>query len=320
VRLSSRIAACVLVGLALVVFLRTQDYETTFPRRQVLRDSTATVIATGTGMNRRLLTNGVGMTTLTPITKMMAHLTLASLDQPPRSALVICFGMGTTYRSVLSWSIPATVAELVPSVPQLFSYFHSDGHRLLASPLSHVVIDDGRRFLERVSTKYDAIIIDPPPPVQAAGSSLLYSEEFYVLARTHLNPGGILQQWLPYGDPADKAAVARALANSFTYVAVFPSIEGTGSHFLASMRPIPSRSATELVARMPRGAIADMMEWGPARTPTEQLERMLAGQTSTASLISLSPRTPALQDDRPINEYFLLRALSDGDLRSNLRP
>jgi spermidine synthase/MFS family permease len=320
VRLVTRTVGSMVVGLALLVFLLTRDYETIFPRRRVLRDSTATVIATGTGMGRQLLTNGVGMTTLTPITKMMAHLTLASHDQPPRSALVICFGMGTTYRSVLSWGIPATVAELVPSVPRLFTYFHSDGHKLLASPLSHVVIDDGRRFLERVSTKYDVIIIDPPPPVQAAGSSLLYSKEFYALAGGHLNPGGILQQWLPYGDPADKAAVARALADSFTYVAVYPSVDGTGWHFLASMSPIPSRTAEELVARMPSGALADMMEWGPARTPTEQLERMLAGQTSAASLISLSPRTPALQDDRPINEYFLLRALSDGHLRSSLQP
>ena len=36
--------------------------------------------------------NGMGMTKLTPITKMMAHLTLASLDHTPRSALVSALG------------------------------------------------------------------------------------------------------------------------------------------------------------------------------------------------------------------------------------
>jgi hypothetical protein len=109
-----------------------------------------------------------------------------------------------------------------------------------------------------------------------------------------------------------------ALAVPWQLIAGRHLLESLTSHFLASMSPIPSRSATELVARMPRKAIADVMEWGPARTPTEQLERMLAGETSTASLISLSPRTPALQDDRPINEYFLLRSLAH--LRSSLRP
>ena len=101
----------------------------------MLRDSTATVIATGSGMDKELLVNGVGMTSLTPITKMMAHLTLASLPQPPRNVLIICFGMGTTFRSAISWDVPVTVVELVPSVPKLFTYYHADGEQVLASPL-----------------------------------------------------------------------------------------------------------------------------------------------------------------------------------------
>ena len=152
IRVGERVTAFGIVLSALVVFFVTKDYETIFPKREVLRDSTATVIATGTGMKKRLLTNGYGMTVLSPITKMMAHLTLASLDHQPRNALVICFGMGTTYRSVMSWGIPATAVELVPSVPRLFSYFHPDAERILESPQSHVVIDDGRRFMERVPT------------------------------------------------------------------------------------------------------------------------------------------------------------------------
>src|SRR5439155_27042443 len=156
----SRALAYVLVGAALGVFFSTRDYETLFQQRRVVRDSTATVIATGAGMQKRLLVNGVGMTVLTPITKMMAHLTLASLDHGPASALVICFGMGTTYRSVISWGVPVTGVELVPSVPRLFSYYHDDAAKVLASPLSHLIVDDGRRFLERSTQRYDAIIID----------------------------------------------------------------------------------------------------------------------------------------------------------------
>jgi spermidine synthase len=239
---------------------------------------------------------------------MMAHLTLASLDQPPRNALIICFGMGTTHRSVISWGVPATSVELVPSVPRLFSYFHDDGAKVLASPLSHLVIDDGRRYLERSPQMYDAIIIDPPPPVQAAGSSLLYSEEFYAVAKERLQPGGILQQWLPgWADNAVQASVARALKNSFPYVRVYRSVEGWGWHFLASMRSIPARNAADMVARMPAGAVVDLMEWGPAKTPIEQFDRVLSTETTTGQTIARSPSTPALQDDRPINEYYLLR-------------
>ena len=298
--------ASAVAAVAIVLF--TKDYWVLGPSSHVLRDSTATVIATGTGMNRRLITNGVGMTNLTPVTKMMAHFSLASLDHAPQNVLVICFGMGTTYRSVHSWGIPATAVELVPSVPKFFTYYHDDGAEVLASPLSHLVIDDGRRFLERTNEKFDVIILDPPPPVSAAASSLLYSEEFYRVAKQRLQPGGILAQWLPDGDEATKASVTRSLTNAFSHVRVMQSIEGWGWHFFASMSPIPNRSADDLLARMPARAVSDMMEWGPDKTPREQLQHMLSGQLTTAQMIQRAPASPALRDDRPVNEYFMLRA------------
>ena len=310
-RLAQRARAYGVCVAALAVFFFTKDYETQFAHREVLRDSMATVIATGQGMHKQLLINGIGMTSLTPVTKMMAHLTLASLDQPPRNALVVCFGMGTTFRSVLSWGIPATVVELVPSVPKLFTYYHPDGAEVVASPLARVVIDDGRRYLDRSPQLYDAIIIDPPPPVQTAGSSLLYSENFYVVAKVRLRPGGILQQWLPEGDNQLQSSIARALKNSFPYVRVYHSVEHGGWHYLASMSPIRERGALELAGRMPPAAVADMLEWGPAKTPSEQFDRVLSHQMTLDQLIALSPGTPALQDDRPINEYFLLRTPLD---------
>jgi spermidine synthase len=302
-----RASAYGILLLALAVPLATKDFETHFRVRRVRRDSTATVIATGAGMRRQLLVNGMGMTVLTPITKMMAHLTLASLDHTPHSALIVCFGMGTTFRSVVAWNIRATAVELVPSVPEFFSYYHADAAEVMASPLARVVIDDGRRFLERSPARYDAIIVDPPPPVQTAGSSLLYSQEFYAVAKQRLEPGGILQQWLPQADVPTQAAVARAIQGSFPYVRVFHGLEGWGWHFLASERPIPNRTAAELVAQMPPGAVSDMMEWGPAPTPERQVNRILSHQTSIDEIIAHSPATPALTDDRPINEYFLLR-------------
>lgn len=302
-----RAAAYGMVVLALGAFFATKDFGNQFAVRRVMRDSTATVIACGVGKQRRLLVNGMGVTYLTPITKMMAHMTLASLDHTPRSALVICFGMGTTFRSVTTWNIPTTVVELVPSVPRLFSFYHADAARVTALPNVHVVIDDGRRFLERSPAKYDAIILDPPPPVQTAGSSLLYSEDFYTVAKQRLEPGGILQQWLPVADASTRSAVAQAIKSSFAYVRVFPGIEGGGWHFLASDRHIPVRSAAELVARMPAAAVADMMEWGPAASPGQQVNLLLGREASIDNLIALSPSIPMLTDDRPINEYFILR-------------
>ncbi len=300
--------AVVLSALALV--FSQKSYEDQFGHGEVLRDNTATIVAMGEGRNKHLWVNGVGITGLTPITKFMAHLPLSFLDHPPKNALVVCFGMGTTYRSLMSWDIPVTAVELVPSVPRVFGYFHADGPALLRSPLSDVVIDDGRRYLERTHEQYDVITIDPPPPVQAAGSSLLYSKEFYAIIRRRLRPGGILQQWLPGGDAVVRASVARALKESFPYLRVFHSVEGWGYHFLASESPVPAPTAAELAGRLPAKAATDLLEWGPETTPEGQFADVLKREISLDELIQQAPAASALRDDRPVNEYYLIRRRS----------
>lgn len=302
------IFSCSLASVALVVILFSKGFEDQFPQREVLRDNTATIIATGEGLQKRLLVNGEGITYQTPNTKLMAHLPLASLSHPPQDALVICFGMGTTYRALLSWNISTTAVELVPSVPKMLSYYHPDAHRLTNSPLSHVVIDDGRRYLERTTEQYDVITLDPPPPVEAAGSSLLYSKEFYSAVKRHLKSGGILQQWLPYGDAVVQTAVARALKESFPYVRAFHSVMGGSRlHYLASLEPIPNRTPAELVQHMPASAAQDLIEWGPQPTPEGQFAIVLNSEVSLDTVIDKSRNTVALQDDRPAYEYYWLR-------------
>ena len=238
-RFAAVMAIAGILAASLGLILRTHSYLQTIPAAQVRRDSTATVIAAGQEMSKQLYVNGVSMTTLTPITKMMASLPLALLDHTPQKALVICFGMGTTHRSMVSWGIDSTAVDLVPSVPALFWYFHADAAQVLASPRSHIVADDGRRFLERTNEQYDVIVIDPPPPIGAAGSSLLYSREFYSAAKKRLRPDGILLQWYPGGDRTTTAAVARALNDSFPYVRAFGSFENWACIFWRAMSPSP---------------------------------------------------------------------------------
>jgi predicted membrane-bound spermidine synthase len=317
-RVLAAVSVLVLASLALV--LSTESFEEQFSPRKVFRDNTATVVATGSGRGKHLLVNGVGMTSLTPITKIMAHLPLAYLTHPPENVLIICFGMGTTHRSALSWHIKSTAVELVASVPKLFSFFHLDAQVLISSPLSRVVIDDGRSYLKRTLGQYDMILLDPPPPTGAASSSLLYSEEFYAVAKPHLKQGGILQQWLPGGDAATEASVARALEESFTYVRAFRSIDGYGYHFLASMSPIPSKSAAQLAQSVPADAIRDLLEWGPKSTAEQQFQAMLDSEVAIDTIARRDPNAPALRDDRPVNEYFLFRRLNEpGYLKKMVR-
>lgn len=301
------LTACLGASCALIFF--TQSYIQRVPGAVIRRDNTATVLAVGQGMQKNLVVNGVTMTQLTPLTKAMAAMPLAMLNHLPKNALVICFGMGTTHRSMLAWGIDSTAVDLVPSVPALFGYFHADAPQLVRSPKSHIVIDDGRRFLERTTEQYDVIAIDPPPPIGAAGSSLLYSREFYTTAKKRLKDGGILAQWFPGGDRTTASAIARSLRDSFPYVRAYGSFIGIGVHFFASMQPIPSLSAAQLAQRMPPQADADFVEWGPYRTPEQQYAFLLKSELPMDWIINLDKNAPALTDDRPINEYGILRVI-----------
>ncbi|MGA2279371.1 MAG: hypothetical protein ABSG80_03605 [Verrucomicrobiota bacterium] len=288
----------------------SEDYEALLVKTQknttIRRDYAASTISFGEGRHKYLFVNGIGMTGLTPITKFMAHLPLAFHQGRPQSALIICFGMGTTYRSALSWDVNTTTVELVPGVAKAFEFYHADAKHCLDNPGGRIVIDDGRRYLKRTAEKFDVIVIDPSPPPEAAGSSLLYSKEFYELAKQHLQPHGILQTWVPGRDASMSLAAARSVNDSFPHTRVFGPVEGSGMHLLASMEPIESLDAGQLTARMPERAKQDLLEWSDSPDVTAYLGRVVTNEIAIARILSPDPEIQ-ITDDRPYNEYFLLR-------------
>jgi spermidine synthase len=313
-------SAAVAVGLFVLVvggytglFQRSFEEGGHLRNAVVRRDHTATVISAGAGMRRMLLVNGYGMTVLTTSTKVMAHLPLASLDHAPKKALVIAFGMGSTFRSLLSWDIEATAVELVPSVAGAFEFYHDDAGEIRSDPRARIVIDDGRRFLARSGERFDLITVDPPPPVETAGSSLLYAEEFFALAKSRLAPGGILHHWFPDGSAPEsliREAAMRSAAAVFPHIRLFRSLQGRGIHMLCTEEPLEIPDAERLLARMPESARADLREWLPRNLSLETfLERdVLARELSLEALIGPLDG-PTIIDDRPFNEYFAMRRL-----------
>ena len=158
----------------------------------------------------------------------------------------------------------------------------------------------------RSREKFDVIIIDPPPPVEAAGTSLLYSTEFYALAKQHLKPGGILQAWIPINGGPTAEAAARSLYESFPYIRCFVSIERRGRHLLASCEPIPTRNAADLAALLPSTARQDLMEWSAAPDVQTYLQSMLAREIPVKSMLN-PDKGIRIADEHPYNEYFFLR-------------
>ena len=125
--------------------------------------------------------------------RMLGHLTTLVPKQRDAVVVIGC-GAGVTAGAV---SIdPAveheTIAEIEPLVPRVVStYFAEHNFDVVRNPKVRVHVDDARHFLFTTKEKFDAITSDPLDP-WVKGAAMLYTREFFELAKSRLNPGGIV--------------------------------------------------------------------------------------------------------------------------------
>jgi hypothetical protein len=62
---------------------------------------------------------------------------------------------------------------------------------------------------------------------------------------------------------------------------------------------------------MPPAAVSDFLEWDKNSTAQQQFGRLLNHELRLDDLISPAPGVQPLQDDRPINEYWVMRRMGN---------
>jgi hypothetical protein len=86
-------------------------------------------------------------------------------------------------------------------------------------------------------------------------------------------------------------------------------MKGWGFHLLASMKPFATPEAEEMLARLPLLAKHDLMEWETQTNIRNFLNQTLKKEIPVDTLLNDDPIY--ISDDRPFNEYFLLRRFRD---------
>ncbi|MEQ1918198.1 MAG: fused MFS/spermidine synthase [Elusimicrobiota bacterium] len=256
--------------------------------------------------NRRLIINGVGVTGYSKATKMLAHLPLL-LHPDPKRVLIICFGMGTTFRSALTHPVNVEVVDLVPAVFETFPLFYPDAASRLADPRAAHFADDGRNHLLRARRGYDIIISDPSPPLYAAGTVNLYSREFFELAARHLNPGGILAVWLPEYPEPDFKMVMKSFISAVPHSQMWlGTTEKGGLIMLGSQTPLPADHALVRARLKNAGVQADLRERDPGFGGEKAFWSFFIG--SGESQRAYLADSPEITDDFPRLEYPFFRS------------
>jgi spermidine synthase len=125
--------------------------------------------------------------------RMLGHLTTLVPKSAKRVVVIGC-GAGVTAGAVSIDPVveQETIAEIEPLVPRVVStYFAEHNFDVVRNPKVRVHIDDARHFLFTTGETFDAITSDPLDP-WVKGAAMLYTREFFELAKSRLNPGGIM--------------------------------------------------------------------------------------------------------------------------------
>jgi spermidine synthase len=125
--------------------------------------------------------------------RMLGHMTTLI---PPQAKRVVVIGCGAGVTAGAVSVDPAvtnqTIAEIEPLVPKVVAKWFGDyNFHVVDNPKVHVQIDDARHYLATTSDKFDAITSDPLDP-WVKGAAMLYTREFFELAKKRLNPGGVV--------------------------------------------------------------------------------------------------------------------------------
>ncbi|MFC1776960.1 fused MFS/spermidine synthase [Pseudomonadota bacterium] len=206
-----------------------EDWQHFFDEKELLYygeglDGIVAVI--NTGDNKALVINGKTDASSSfdlPTQVLFGQLPLA-LKPDAESALVIGLGSGITPGTLAtSESLRRlTILEISEKVIEASEFFKTENYAVLADPRVSLVTADARNHLMASPELYDIIISEPSNP-WITGISNLFTDEFFRLAKSRLNPGGIMAQWFhTYSmSNSDLKTLLKTFENNFQYVTVW---------------------------------------------------------------------------------------------------
>jgi spermidine synthase len=236
--------------------------------------TTVTEADTPTGRSLTLLTNGKFQGNDSTGGEMQAQVGFALaplLHQDKRErALVIGYGTGVTTRVFHEAGFAQVeVAELSRDIVRLAdTHFAKVNHRVSTQPGVQMRITDGRNLLLLSTQRFDVISLEITS-IWFAGAASLYNQEFYKLARSKMQPDGVLQQWMQLHrlTPVDLLQIVASLRSEFSFVSLY--VMGSQGILVATNAPdkrSPNDQAMQAIESAP--ALADV--------------RQIAGRTSQA--------------------------------------
>ena len=215
-------------------FVLAAAEDTPYGKLQVIR----------TGDQYSLYSNGLAVFSYPDTEAAEEAVHFALLQRPgAKDVLLIGGGVGGGCAEALKYpSVRVDCVEIDPAVIRLAERtLPADGLRALRDPRVRIVLEDGRRYLERTDRSYDAILLSLPEPATAQ-LNRFYTREFFRVAASRLRPAGVLSLVVPSAENYIGEDLQKFLATlDATLGGVFPrvaAVPGGRNVFLASSAPL----------------------------------------------------------------------------------
>lgn len=134
-----------------------------------------------------------------------------SFPKAPRAALMIGLGGGAFMRVTRRWfpEVTMTAVEIDPVVVELAQQYFG----VVADKRSHLVVDDGGRYLKRKTGPWDLVFLDAYDGDDVPAH--LATRNFFDLVRVRLTPGGVAVMNLAVDDEKLQREIRDRFADAF---------------------------------------------------------------------------------------------------------
>ena len=243
---------------------------------------------------------------------LLAHLPKLLTDDAS-SELTIGLGSGMLPgESLLHGQVRAiTCVEIEPSVVAGAAFFVRENQGALSDPRMHLVIDDVSNLLRTTSDRYRVISADEKTALNYASNGFSYSREYYALLRQHLEPGGLMLQWVPANLPPDQyAMVLKTFTDSFPHVLLgffMPALQASGYNTIligSDERVVLDAARMRRAMESGREAFAGLARYG-LTTPEAVLAQFVADGEAIRKAVRGAPENTLVH---PRYEFFSPRA------------
>lgn len=173
-------------------------------------------VYSNSGNRSRAVINGLGHGIRPGLSFHQKALSVISRKPTAQNILIIGFGAGNFVE----------VSALLPNNPQITIVELNANHIITQRNVPEIdaifkdnvelIIDDGRRYLNRTDKKFDIIMMDPLRSTTSFSNNI-YSSNFFELIKNHLKKNGLLYSF------HDEQYMSKTLATVFPYSIHYPS-------------------------------------------------------------------------------------------------